>query len=70
MNTDSFLRKITYQELTREGLAGPRPDRLSETMAEAEGLGAHAAAVRVGLADYGPHERRCRMKPLEELVRP
>lgn len=45
VNTDSFLRKITYQELTRNGLAA-----LSSTiiaMAEAEGLGAHAAAVRI-----------------------
>ncbi len=45
VNVDSFLRKITYQELTREGLQG-----LSETivnMAEAEGLQAHANAVRL-----------------------
>lgn len=45
VNTDSFLRKITYQELSRDGLAA-----LSSTiiaMAEAEGLGAHAAAVRI-----------------------
>ena len=45
MNTDAFLRKITYQELTREGLAGLAPTIVR--MAEAEGLGAHAAAVRV-----------------------
>lgn len=45
VNTDAFLRKITYQELTREGLAGLAPTIVR--MAEAEGLGAHAAAVRV-----------------------
>ncbi len=45
MNTDSFLRKITYQELSRKGLATLSPTVIA--MAEAEGLGAHAAAVRV-----------------------
>ena len=47
VNLDSFQRKITYQELTPEGLA-----RLSQTiitMADAEGLDAHAAAVKVRL---------------------
>lgn len=45
VNLDSFQRIITYQELTAEGLKG-----LSETiisMADAEGLDAHAAAVKV-----------------------
>lgn len=45
VNTDSFLRKITYQELSRDGLALLSPTIIA--MAEAEGLGAHAAAVRV-----------------------
>ena len=45
VNTDSFLRKITYQELSRKGLATLSPTVIA--MAEAEGLGAHAAAVRV-----------------------
>ncbi len=47
VNTDSFLRKITFQELTREGLERLAPT--IETMAEAEGLDAHAAAVRLRL---------------------
>ena len=47
VNTDSFLRKITFQELTRAGLEGLAPT--IETMAEAEGLDAHAAAVRIRL---------------------
>lgn len=45
VNIDSFMRKITVQELSREGLAD-----LSETiiaMAEAEGLQAHANAVKI-----------------------
>lgn len=47
VNTDSFLRKITYQELTRDGLARLAPTIVA--MAEAEGLDAHAAAVRIRL---------------------
>lgn len=45
VNIDSFMRKMTLQELTREGL-----DNLSDTiiaMAEAEGLQAHANAVKI-----------------------
>lgn len=45
VNMDSFFKKITIQELSREGLAS-----LSETivtMAENEGLQAHANAVKI-----------------------
>ena len=45
VNVDSFMRKMTIQELSKEGLRG-----LSSTivaMADAEGLEAHAAAVKV-----------------------
>lgn len=45
VNLDSFMRKITYQEITREGLAEIAP--VIDTMAMAEGLDAHAHAVRV-----------------------
>ena len=48
VNLDSFYRKMTLQELTPAGLRG-----LSQTiitMAEAEGLQAHADAVRIRLA--------------------
>ena len=47
VNLDSFCRKMTLQEITSEGLRG-----LSQTiitMAEAEGLQAHANAVKVRL---------------------
>lgn len=47
VNTDSFLRKITFQELTREGLERLGPT--IETMALAEGLDGHAAAVGIRL---------------------
>ena len=52
VNTDSFLRKITYQELTRDGLSALSPAIVA--MAEAERLGAHAAAVRVRLKKERP----------------
>ena len=45
VNIDSFIRKITYQELSREGL-GSLADTII-TMADAEGLDAHANAVKV-----------------------
>ena len=45
VNIDSFIRKITYQELTPEGLALIAPAIV--TMAGAEGLDAHALAVKV-----------------------
>ena len=40
---DSFFRKMTLQEITREGLSGLAPTIVS--MARAEGLDAHAQAV-------------------------
>mgnify|MGYP001404210877 CR=1 FL=1 len=43
-NVDSFMRKITFQE-TRDGLDALAP--AITAMAEAEGLDAHANAVRV-----------------------
>jgi histidinol dehydrogenase len=47
----SFQRAITVQELSRDGLAGIGRDAI--VMAEAEGLRAHAQAVRVRLAGRG-----------------
>ena len=49
VNLDSYMKKITFQELSRDGLQG-----LSETiitMAEAEGLAAHANAVKIRMKD-------------------
>ena len=49
VNLDSYYRKMTLQELTPKGLRG-----LSDTiitMAEAEGLQAHANAVKIRLGD-------------------
>ena len=47
VNLDSFTRKITYQEITRQGLASLGP--VIETMASAEGLDAHRNAVTIRL---------------------
>lgn len=44
VSVDSFVKKITYQRLSREGLQHIAPTVI--TMAEAEGLQAHANAVR------------------------
>ena len=45
VNPESFMRKITYQDLTRGGLEALAPTITA--MAEAEGLDAHANAVRI-----------------------
>ncbi|MBQ4532075.1 MAG: histidinol dehydrogenase [Alistipes sp.] len=45
VNIDSFVRKITIQELSQEGISSLAPTIIA--MAEAEGLEAHAAAVKV-----------------------
>jgi histidinol dehydrogenase len=47
VNIDSFMRKITYQELSQSGLASLAG--VVTSMAEAEGLDAHALAVTVRL---------------------
>lgn len=47
LNLDAFMRKMTIQEISREGLSGL--GNTIRTMALAEGLDAHAAAVEVRL---------------------
>jgi histidinol dehydrogenase len=47
VSVDSFMKKITFQHLTEEGLKNIAP--AVQVMAEAEGLMAHAEAVRVRL---------------------
>ena len=51
VNLDSFLRKITYQEITTDGLRGI--GNVIETMAGAEGLDAHKNAVTIRLKSLG-----------------
>ena len=45
VSVDSFVKKITFQQLSKEGLLGI--GKAVVTMAEAEGLSAHARAVSV-----------------------
>jgi histidinol dehydrogenase len=47
VSVDSFVKKITFQQLTQEGLAGIGATVMR--MAEAEGLEAHARAVGIRL---------------------
>lgn len=47
VSVDSFVKKITYQQLTKDGLQQLAP--VIEEMAAAEGLEAHANAVRIRL---------------------
>jgi histidinol dehydrogenase len=51
VSVDSFVKKITFQQLTREGLAAIGATVMR--MAEAEGLEAHARAVGIRLAGPG-----------------
>jgi histidinol dehydrogenase len=55
VSVDSFVKKITFQQLSREGLAGIGPTVMR--MASAEGLEAHARAVGIrldaGMGDAG-----------------
>ena len=48
VSLDSFVKKITFQQLTLEGIRGIGPAVVE--MAEAEGLRAHANAVRVRMS--------------------
>jgi histidinol dehydrogenase len=52
VSLDSFLKWITFQELTQEGLGSLGPH--VETMAQAEELMAHAEAVSVRLRSLNP----------------
>ena len=47
VSLDSFVKKITYQNITKKGLKTLGP--IVEAMAEAEGLTAHKLAVSVRL---------------------
>lgn len=49
VNLDSFMKKITFQEITREGIMNLGP--VIETMAQAELLDAHKNAVTVRLKE-------------------
>lgn len=49
VSVDSFVKKITFQSITQKGLQTLAPTVI--VLANAEGLGAHANAIKVRLAD-------------------
>lgn len=51
VSVDSFIKKITFQKLSKEGLE--QVSKTVELMAEAEGLEAHVNAVRVRMQEIG-----------------
>jgi len=55
LSVDQFLRHMTVQELTREGLAAIAPAVIE--LATLEGLDAHAEAVRLRVVDAGERSR-------------
>ncbi len=54
VSLDSFVKKITFQEIDEHGLRVVGP--IVETLAAAEGLQAHREAVRVRLRSMGPRK--------------
>jgi histidinol dehydrogenase len=57
VNLDSFLKSITYQRISEEGMAQLGPT--IEIMAEAEGLFAHKNAVSLRLRKIGAAPKSC-----------
>jgi histidinol dehydrogenase len=51
VSVDSFMKKITFQKLSPEGIRNLGP--VIETMASAEGLEAHRRAVSIRLEEIG-----------------
>jgi histidinol dehydrogenase len=75
VSLDSFVKKITFQRLSAAGLQALGP--VVETMAEAEGLAAHARAVTLRLQALGSGAASEAMagaqpatNPYEGLIRP
>ncbi|GAB2870232.1 histidinol dehydrogenase [Hymenobacter ruber] len=72
VSLDSFVKKITFQRLSAQGLQAIGP--VVETMAEAEGLAAHARAVTLRLdvlnANASPTEASASTNPYAGLIRP
>ena len=69
VNLDSFCRKITYQELTAQGIG--RIGKAIEVMAASEQLDAHKNAVTVRLQSSAFQKEQLATQPfnLEQLVR-
>ncbi|MCS6874459.1 MAG: histidinol dehydrogenase [Pyrinomonadaceae bacterium] len=67
VSVDSFVKKITFQKITAEGLKVIGP--VIETMAEAEKLDGHKRAVSVRLERIGRDFSSAKSFSLERLVR-
>ena len=63
VSVDAFVKKITFQEITPEGLQQLGPT--IEIMAEAEGLTGHAQAVRIRNAEFSMRNAECGMRNTE-----
>ena len=50
VNTDSFLKTITFQKITKDGLS--KISKAVECMAENEGLDAHKEAVSIRMKKW------------------
>ncbi|WP_317197781.1 histidinol dehydrogenase [Hymenobacter siberiensis] len=69
VSLDSFVKKITFQRLSAEGLQAI--GSVVETMAEAEGLAAHARAVTLRLASLDANNpTTAPANPYAGLIRP
>ncbi|MBO4753147.1 MAG: histidinol dehydrogenase [Bacteroidales bacterium] len=66
VNLDSYMRKVTFQHLTREGLSGLGP--IIEVMAENEQLDAHKNAVTLRLQNM-KNERLPFVQRLKESIK-
>ena len=66
VNLDSYMRKVTFQHITREGLSGLGP--IIEVMAENEQLDAHKNAVTLRLQNM-KKERLPLVKRLKESIK-
>ena len=60
VSIDSFVKKITFQKLTQEGLTNL--GKTVELMADAEGLNAHANAVRQRIEKLGDRREKPRIE--------
>lgn len=61
VSVDSYVRKVTFQRITADGILGIGPTVVS--MAEAEGLQAHAEAVRVRMSALRAETRKGEEEP-------
>jgi len=67
VSVDSFVKKITYQKISEEGLQNLGPTVI--TMAEAEGLQGHANAINLRLSGKSTAERQKPKNCIQNYIR-